>query len=99
MPDEAREKIRLAPTEIFTPPIDFLRAPSPPITIRLAQHRKQQQQQQQEYEEEELIKLLETPYQLEPPINRLKRVAVDEVFYSLNPKKSSGYDLIAGKII
>jgi hypothetical protein len=35
---------------------------------------------------------------LEPPIDRLKRVEVQEVINSLNPKKSSGYSLIAGKI-
>jgi hypothetical protein len=41
----------------------------------------------------------ESPYQLEQPINRLKRVEVQEVINSLNPKKSSGYDLITGKIL
>jgi hypothetical protein len=30
-------------------------------------------------EEEALIQLLETPYQLEPPFNRLKRAEVQEV--------------------
>jgi hypothetical protein len=45
------------------------------------------------------MQLLETPYQLEPPINRLKRAEVQEVINSLNPKKSSGYDLITGKIL
>jgi hypothetical protein len=50
-------------------------------------------------EEEALIQLLETPYQLKPPINRLKRAEVQEVINSLNPKKSSGYDLITGKIL
>jgi hypothetical protein len=40
-----------------------------------------------------------TPYQLEPPINRLKRVEVQEVINSLNPKKLSGYDLITGNIL
>jgi hypothetical protein len=44
------------------------------------------------------MQLLGTPYQLKPPINRLKRAEV-EVTNSLNPKKSSGYDLIAGKIL
>jgi hypothetical protein len=33
------------------------------------------------------MQLLETPYQLEPPINRLKRAEVQEVINSLNPKK------------
>jgi hypothetical protein len=50
-------------------------------------------------EEEALIQLLETPYQLEPPINRLKRAEIQEVINSLNPKESSGYDLITGKIL
>jgi hypothetical protein len=50
-------------------------------------------------EEEELMQLLETPYQLQPPINRLKRALVQEVINSLNPKKSSGYDLITGKVL
>jgi hypothetical protein len=49
--------------------------------------------------EEALAQLFETPYQLEPPINRLKRAEVQEVINSLNPKKSSGYDLITGKIL
>jgi hypothetical protein len=40
-------------------------------------------------EEEALIQLLETPYELEPPINSLKRAEVQEVINSLNPKKSS----------
>jgi hypothetical protein len=44
--------------------------------------------------EKTLIQLLETPYQLEPPINRLKRAEVQEVINSLNPNKSSGYYLI-----
>jgi hypothetical protein len=42
-----------------------------------------------ELEEEALTQLLETPYQLEPQINRLKRAEVPEVINSLNPKKSS----------
>jgi hypothetical protein len=50
-------------------------------------------------EEEALTELLETPYQLEPPINCLKRAKVQEVINSLNPKTSSGYDLITGKIL
>jgi hypothetical protein len=44
-------------------------------------------------EEEALMHLLETPYQLEAPINR------QEATSSLNPKKSPGYDLITGKIL
>jgi hypothetical protein len=50
-------------------------------------------------EEEVLMQLLETPYQLEPPFNRLKRPEVQEVINSLNPKKSSGYGLITDKIL
>jgi hypothetical protein len=45
------------------------------------------------------MQLLETPYQFEPPINHLKRAEVQEAINSLNPKKSSGYDLITGKIL
>jgi hypothetical protein len=45
------------------------------------------------------MQLLEIPYQLESPINLLKRAEVQEVINSLNPKKSSGYDLITGKIL
>jgi hypothetical protein len=52
-----------------------------------------------EPEEEALTQLLETPYQLIPPINRFKRAEVREVINSLNPKKSSGYDFITGKIL
>jgi hypothetical protein len=46
-----------------------------------------------------LHNFLRPRYQLEPPINRLKRAEFQEVTNSLNPKKSSGYDLIAGKIL
>jgi hypothetical protein len=46
-------------------------------------------------EEEALMQLLVTPYQLEQPINRPIRAEFQEVINSLNPKKSSGYDLIA----
>jgi hypothetical protein len=49
-------------------------------------------------EKESLIQLLETPYQLEPPTNHLKRAEVQGV-NSLNPKKSSGYNLITSKIL
>jgi hypothetical protein len=52
-----------------------------------------------EPEEEALIQLLETSYQLEPPINHLKRAEVQEVINSLNPKKYSDYNLISGKIL
>jgi hypothetical protein len=50
-------------------------------------------------EQEVLMQLLETPYQLEPPINCLKRVEVQEVINSLNPKKSPDHDFITGKIL
>jgi hypothetical protein len=46
-----------------------------------------------------LTELLETSYRLEPPINCLKRAEVQEVIKSLNPKKSSGYNLITRKIL
>jgi hypothetical protein len=45
------------------------------------------------------MQLLETPYQQEPPVNHLKRAEVQEVINSLNPKKSSSYNLITGKIL
>jgi hypothetical protein len=45
------------------------------------------------------MQLLETPYQLEPPMNLLKRVEIQEVINILNPRKSAGYDLITGKIL
>jgi hypothetical protein len=50
-------------------------------------------------EEEALIQLLETSYQLDPPINHLKITKVQEVISSLNPKKLSGYNLTTGKIL
>jgi hypothetical protein len=50
-------------------------------------------------EEEALMQLLEIPYQLKPPVNHLKRAEVQEVINSINLKKSSGYDLITGKIL
>jgi hypothetical protein len=50
-------------------------------------------------EKGELFQLLETPYQLEPPINRLKTTEVQEVINSLNPKKSLGYYFISGNIL
>jgi hypothetical protein len=45
------------------------------------------------------MQLLETPYQLEPPINRLKKAEVQEIINSLNSKKSPGYDLINDQIL
>jgi hypothetical protein len=45
------------------------------------------------------MQLLETPYQLKPPLNSLKRAEVQEVINSLNPKITSGYDLITDKIL
>jgi hypothetical protein len=53
----------------------------------------------EEEEEEALTQLLETPYQQEPPINRLKRTDVQAAINRLTPKKSPGYDLITSKII
>jgi hypothetical protein len=53
----------------------------------------------QHEEEEALMQLLEAPYQLEPPINCLKRAEFQEVIKSLYPKKSPGYDHITGKIL
>jgi hypothetical protein len=50
-------------------------------------------------EDEALMRLLDTPYQLKPPINHLKRAQVQEVINRLNPKKSPGYGLITGKIL
>jgi hypothetical protein len=53
-----------------------------------------------EPEEEEVhIQLLDTTYQLQSPINQFKRAEVQEVINSINPKKSSGYDFIIGKIL
>jgi hypothetical protein len=37
-------------------------------------------------EEEALFQLLESPYQLEPPIKRFKSAEVQEVISNLNPK-------------
>jgi hypothetical protein len=50
-------------------------------------------------EEEARIQFLETPYQQEPPSNRLKRDEVQEIINGLNPKKSSGYDLLNYNIL
>jgi hypothetical protein len=50
-------------------------------------------------EEEAIIQLLEPPYQLEPSIKHFSRAEVQEVVGNQNPKKSSGYDLIIGKIL
>jgi hypothetical protein len=50
-------------------------------------------------EEEALIHYLETPYQLDPPLNRLLRSEVRAVVKNINPKKSPGYDLITGKVL
>jgi hypothetical protein len=46
-----------------------------------------------------LYSFLETPFQLEPPIQRLKRSEVQAVIKNLPPKKSPGYDLMTGKIL
>jgi hypothetical protein len=50
-------------------------------------------------EEAALIQFLETPYQQEPSLNHLKRAEVEEVFNSINPKKSSAYEIISGRIL
>jgi hypothetical protein len=50
-------------------------------------------------EEEELIQLLKATYQLEPPINRLRRPEVQDAISSLNPRKPSGYNFIRVKIL
>jgi hypothetical protein len=50
-------------------------------------------------EEEALTQLQKIPYQLEPPINRLKKAEVQEIISSLNPTRSPGYDLITGQIL
>jgi hypothetical protein len=49
-------------------------------------------------EEEALTHLLKISYQLKPSNNRLKGSEVEEVVNSLETNKSSGYDLITGKI-
>jgi hypothetical protein len=40
-----------------------------------------------------------TPYQLKTPIHHLQRAEVQDIISSLNPKKSSSYDLITGRIL
>jgi hypothetical protein len=45
-------------------------------------------------EEEPLVRLLESPYQLEPPLPQIQTV-----INNLSPKTSPGYDLITGKIL
>jgi hypothetical protein len=50
-------------------------------------------------EEEALIQLLETLHQLKPPTNRIKGADIQEVINRPNHKKSSGYNLITGKIL
>jgi hypothetical protein len=42
---------------------------------------------------------LETPFQLEAPVNRLKRSEVHAIIHNLPPKKSPGHDLMTGKIL
>jgi hypothetical protein len=49
--------------------------------------------------EDTLTSFLETPFQLEPPIQRLKRSEVQAIIKNLPPKKSPGYDLMTGKIL
>jgi hypothetical protein len=50
-------------------------------------------------EEEAITPFLETPYQLEPPIPRVRCTEVQAIISSLHPKKSSRYDLITGRIL
>jgi hypothetical protein len=50
-------------------------------------------------EEEPITRFLETPYQLELPIPRIRCTEVHAIISSLQPKKSSGYDLITGRIL
>jgi hypothetical protein len=50
-------------------------------------------------EEETILQFLETPYQFEPPIPRIIRTDIQTAINHLNPKKSQGYDLIAGNIL
>jgi hypothetical protein len=49
--------------------------------------------------EDTLTSFLETPFQLEPLIQRLKRSEVQAIIKKLPPKKSPGYDLMTGKIL
>jgi hypothetical protein len=44
-----------------------------------------------------LIQLLETPYQLEPPINCLIRTEIQEIFNNLNHQRSTELYLITSK--
>jgi hypothetical protein len=39
------------------------------------------------------------PYQLKPPIKRFKRAEAQEVISNINPKKSSGYNLVTDNIL
>jgi hypothetical protein len=50
-------------------------------------------------EDEALTQLLETPCQLQPPFNSIKHTEVLAVINSLNPKNSSGYDVLTGHIL
>jgi hypothetical protein len=50
-------------------------------------------------DEEAITHFLETPYQLEPPLPRFSRTEVQTIISRLHPKKSSGYDLITGRIL
>jgi hypothetical protein len=49
--------------------------------------------------EDTLTSFLETPCQLEPLIQHLKRSEVQAIFKNLPLKKSPGYDLMTGKIL
>jgi hypothetical protein len=49
--------------------------------------------------EANLTSLLETPFQLEPLVNRLKRSEVQAIIHNFPPKRSLGYNLMTGKIL
>jgi hypothetical protein len=50
-------------------------------------------------EEGPIVSLLESPYQLEPPLQRFKQSEIQTVINNLFPKTSPGYDLITCKIL
>jgi hypothetical protein len=66
------------------PPIIYIKAHA--FAKHLANIFQPHPSENQPEEEDALTQLLETPYQLEPPINRLKKAEVQEIINSLNPK-------------
>jgi hypothetical protein len=50
-------------------------------------------------DDEAFMKLLEIPYQLEPPVPRFRSTKIQIIINSLYCKKSSGYDLITVLIL